>query len=327
MHLYRFKIKPKEPFTHVWQADTLFGGLCWALRDIEGEAVLTQLLATQDSAAPALIISNGFPGDLLPRPILPLPSIERSRRDEYYTALTNRKTERKIKWLRLGEFNLILSGKSFTDAVSVELDSPWRSRAWMSLARYHNTINRSTETVLPDNGLYAEQEYVLNDEISDYVSVYAMISEEWKELIIRTFMVLGHVGLGGEKTTGRGGFEVLEIQPFTGFSVPQSPGGFVTLSDFVPCADDPVAGFWSIRAKLGRVGGYMANSGNPFKKPLIALEAGSCFQTANPRLFYGRMVKNIAPAHPEVMQYGLALPVAMDKSCFESHKGDVNREI
>lgn len=326
MKLYRIKIKPKDPFTHTWQADTIFGGLCWGLRDIEGEAALLQLLATQDSASPALVISNGFPGDLLPRPILPQPSMERLRRDELYNVLINRKTERKIKWLRLEEFNQILSGKSFADAVTGDRELSWRSRAWISRIRYHNVINRATETVTADNGLFAEQEYVLNDELNDYISIYAMISGDWEKLIIRAFNVLGQVGLGGEKSTGRGGFQVLEVEPFTGFIVSQSPGGFVALSDFVPWADDPVAGFWSIRTKLGRVGGHLANSGNPFKRPLIVLEAGSCFQTSEIRPFYGRMVKDVTPAYPKVVQYGLALPVVMDQRCFENHRGDLNNE-
>lgn len=316
MELYRIKLKPRGLFTHTWQADTIFGGLCWVMQSIEGEKKLRQFLADQKSTSPPLVLSNGFPGDLLPRPFLPdsIPA-QKPNRDEYFKTVSARKEERKIKWLRLDEFDKIRTGMPFHEAVKDELTASWRQKALIKQTSYHNMISRDTETVLPD-GLFAMEGMILNNEAGDYISIYAHIQEDWKDLLIRLLTVLGRIGLGGEKSTGKGGFELIEIEPFKDFASVSTPGGFVTLSDFVPKSSDPVDGFWSTRIKLGWLGGNLQNQGRSFKKPFIALQAGSCFKTSEVRPFYGRMVENIAPFHPEVVQYGLALPLAVHKDCF-----------
>src|SRR5690554_4381632 len=99
LELYRIKLKPRGLFTHTWQADTIFGGLCWVMQSIEGEYTLRQCLADQQSTSPPLVLSNGFPGDLLPRHFLPdsIPA-QKPNRDEYFKTVSARKEERKIKW-------------------------------------------------------------------------------------------------------------------------------------------------------------------------------------------------------------------------------------
>jgi CRISPR-associated protein Csm4 len=63
--------------------------------------------------------------------------------------------------------------------------------------------------------------------------------------------------------------------------------------------------------KYGKLGGEFTFCGNPFKKPLVMIKTGSVFKTEKlPKEFYGRMIKEIAPAKPkEVVQYGYAFAV------------------
>jgi CRISPR-associated protein Csm4 len=87
--------------------------------------------------------------------------------------------------------------------------------------------------------------------------------------------------------------------------------GFVSLSNFIPAPTDPTDGRWGLLTKRPKLGDEWAAGGNPFKRRLLFLEAGSCFRAAPPRPWYGRMVEGVALDRPEVVQYGLAYTVPM----------------
>lgn len=309
MRLYQLQLRVTSPFVHAWQADTIFGGLCWSLRDLEGEETLAALLREQRSESPPVVISNGFPGDLLPRPILPL-MVSEEHSDDF-------KLYRKIRWLRLQEFIDLRMGLPFEQAVTSDLEAPWREKAWTAQVEYHNAISRDTDTVLLENGLYPEEEFTPLEDFGDRISIYAYLHDDWKDRILRALEVLGRAGLGGEKSKGKGGFTVEKVAPFEGFPQPPSPGGVVVLSDFVAHNTDPQMGYWSVKTKYAKLGGVYSSSGSPFKRPFLALEAGSCFVTPTPRHFYGRMVEGLVPSRPEVLQYGLGLALAVEGNCFK----------
>jgi CRISPR-associated protein Csm4 len=63
--------------------------------------------------------------------------------------------------------------------------------------------------------------------------------------------------------------------------------------------------------KYGKLGEEYALEEIAFKKPLLMLEAGSTFYDSPVKQFYGRMVRGVSPAYPQVVQYGFALPVPM----------------
>jgi CRISPR-associated protein Csm4 len=71
MKSYKVTLKLTSPYATDWQADTIWGHLCWALRFTYGESALTDFITKYEKGEPPLLVSNGFPGDFLPRPILP----------------------------------------------------------------------------------------------------------------------------------------------------------------------------------------------------------------------------------------------------------------
>jgi CRISPR-associated protein Csm4 len=83
----------------------------------------------------------------------------------------------------------------------------------------------------------------------------------------------------------------------------------MSLSHFVPAAKDPLKGYWEILVKYPKLGEDFAITGNPHKKPLIMLRAGSSFFDSPCREYYGRLVKGLSPQYPQVVQYGYAFPV------------------
>src|SRR3989337_52725 len=82
---YRLIIKPTSSFQTPLHSDTLFGHISWALRYLKGEEELLKFLrAFSDDNVP-LIVSDGFPKDYLPMPVLrPLSSEEEETLQKQY---------------------------------------------------------------------------------------------------------------------------------------------------------------------------------------------------------------------------------------------------
>jgi len=74
MRCFRIRFRLVSSLGTPFQADTIFGHICWAVRYLEGEEALQAFLAAYRDVPP-LLVSDGFPvvGDLfyLPRPTLP----------------------------------------------------------------------------------------------------------------------------------------------------------------------------------------------------------------------------------------------------------------
>lgn len=68
MKTYRLKLKPKTSFLTPWQADTIFGNLCWIMVWRDGEEALVRFLEEYKNGNPPFVVSDGMPGDFLPAP-------------------------------------------------------------------------------------------------------------------------------------------------------------------------------------------------------------------------------------------------------------------
>ena len=68
MDNYQVTLQPRSAFGTPLAGDTLFGQLCWAIRERFGEARLTSLLEGYTEANPFLVVSDAFPAGWVPRP-------------------------------------------------------------------------------------------------------------------------------------------------------------------------------------------------------------------------------------------------------------------
>jgi CRISPR-associated protein Csm4 len=71
MNSLKLTLRPLSAFATPLAGDTLFGQLCWAARERFGEARLGELLDGYVDGRPFLVVSDGFPSGLLPRPTAP----------------------------------------------------------------------------------------------------------------------------------------------------------------------------------------------------------------------------------------------------------------
>lgn len=297
----------------LWQADTIFGHLCWALRYLEGEKALTELLDFYKEGLTPFLLSNGFPGDFLPNPLLlPMPrqnaamlkkeQLEQFRRD---------KKLRKLIYISPADFAKVLKGDKFNlDAYEREQD---KFPSIKTRATLKNQINRLSGATGEEGQLYHFQEHFY-----DSVTIYTKIEQRFESKVRKLFEYLKMAGYGKKKSSGYGQIRNITFEPFPGFVLPPDANGFVSLSNFIPAHDDPVKGSWKLVVKYGKLSEGYATDESIFKKPLLMLEAGSTFYTSPFKDYYGKMVNDIARGREEVVQYGFALPVPMKLPPFEA---------
>lgn len=297
MKTFRALIRPRSAALSPWQADMVFGQLCWVVRYERGAAALEALLAHYRAGEPPLLFSNGYPGDWLPRPLLPHQPPE-ARRSE---------------WVRTTTFEALRCGLPATND-EVPNFIPGR-------AEPKNRVSRTTGRALPnERGTTGYQADALMHaapqidgstvlDMSVFVraadDTWAAQARDWIELLARG-------GYGARKSAGYGQFSLEAWEPWSQFDAPvPAANGFISLSHWVPAQPDPTQGQYTTLVKRGKLGEELAGSANPFKYPLLMLAAGSCFYTNGPpRPWYGRLVEHIAELPTtSVVHYGYAFAV------------------
>lgn len=301
MKIYRLRLKPLSAFLTPWHADTIFGAVCWVMAWRDGEEALARFLREYKDGNPPFVLSDGMPGDLLPAPAsLSLRESKENTLEEY----RKNKRLKKVSWLTSEEFEAVRRGNH-------EVEPKEDAKAFKPAETLHSSINRNTGTT-DEGALFELEEYALE---ADSISIYLKIKDDWEGKVVHLFKDLSMTGYGKKKSVGKGSFELSgELEAFDKFNDFNGANGFVSLSSFVPAKNDPTEGFHKTLVKYGKLDGEFALSGNPFKKPLLMLTAGSVFkveETIKP--FYGRMVEGIAPHKPEIVHYGyaFAVPVAI----------------
>lgn len=294
MNTYRIKLKAQSGFLTPFQADTIFGHLCWVIAHQDGEGALQEFLAPFSEGAPPFLISDGFPGDFLPKPL---------SADFLSQNPDKAKEIKKIGLVSFEDFSGVINGKDFDPTNG-------RSDGFEKSLSVHNAINRLTNTTLAEGGVYTLAENNIED---SHVSIYVKcVDQGWHKKATDLFKILEKSGYGKKKSIGKGQFFTVADESEFIWPAVANPTGFVTLSSFCPAEDDPVEGLYKTFVKYGKLGEEFTFCGNPFKYPLLMLKAGAVFKTKGvPKEFYGRMVKNVAPAKKEAVQYAyaFALPV------------------
>jgi len=298
MKTYRVKLTLAGRFITPVQADTLWGHFCWLTKWREDEAALkTFIHAFEDD--PPFILSDGFPGDLLPAPAhLPALALAMGERQQF----AERKKLKNIEWLTPGEFAAVQQGKPLTNYDIIR-------KGFKTSTTLHSSINRYTGTTGDEGSLFEIESTVLEQE-HQYVSVYLRIKDDWVSKVTNLLQDLTSMGYGKKRSVGMGVFEVGEPEIFAKFENIVGANGFMALSNFVPANTDPINGNYRMHVKYGKLGGDYAFGGKPFKRPLMMIKAGSVFKTDDhPHDYYGRMIEGVSTAQKDVVQYGYAFAI------------------
>jgi CRISPR-associated protein Csm4 len=290
MKLIRFRLRPKTAWMTLWQADTI-GGLLAALYAREApEEAEKRLIEPWRRGRPSLVVSDAFPGDLLPAPanLGLFPGI----REE------DRKKVRRAAWLTPEEFRAVQRGDLPPGLFEADRKDPYRETV-----RLRNSIDRAVNSTGQSGELYEAAGQSLRQ--GGFLSVYAWVVEDSVAWATKLFGLLAETGFGADAGVGAGevevegpataGIDAYHFRERDGDVVEVGPadtaddvepadvgGGWVSLSTFQPAASDPTEGYWRSFIKYGKLGPDFAVE-SVFKRPQWMLRAGACFRDAGPR--------------------------------------------
>ncbi len=276
MKLLRFKLRPLSAWRTPWQADTLAGLLCWtAARLGERDLLEEGITASALRGEPPFVLSDAFPGDLLP-----IPAALRLR--DWPEA--NRKAVKRARWLARGDFLAARAGRP------LQVEQLLPDTAFHLCDRLRNTLDRSNQGTPDRGGLWPSAETWLAPEHS-FLSVYARVADSFAPHLTRLFEELSASGFGADTSAGLGQFEPCGEPESADWldEAAAAPGGCVTLSTFQPAPHDPTEGCWEAFVKYGKLGPGFGLE-NVFKRPLLMLRPGACFATPQARPFLGRAI-------------------------------------
>jgi len=309
---YILVIKPKTSFITPLQSDSLFGSLMWALKYLEGEEKLLEVLKLFCSAPPFLL-SNAYPEGFLPKPLIPVfpdsKELEEADSKQLKEAL-------KLLYIPESDFAEIvenLNSITLTDKLKfLYLSKNLKEDVFCKeVVLCKNVINRLTFATV-EGGLYEQVEQFFNREhnYTIYIKINTSQTLVDEETLFRLFDYLSSFGFGKKKSAGKGHFEIIDFKQATP-PFASKPNAFLSLSNFVPASTDPTEGFYELFVKYGKVGGDFALR-SPWKKPLIMLKAGSVLKiNGEVKPYYGRIVSEVYPPVNSVFHYGFAFPLGV----------------
>jgi CRISPR-associated protein Csm4 len=285
-------------------SDTLFGAFCWSYKYLHGEEELLKFCRMYRDGNPPIIFSNGFAEGLLPMPLINIPTnikkdVEKNK-EEKLKIYTKRKIAKKLEWLKLENFNIFISGKKSMTKVNKQIEST---------VSYGNQINRLTDTVNDDGegGLFTRNEYYTKGNMD----IYLKIDSQWVDRFLESAELMISLGIGADKSVGKGIFTTVSFGKFDDFNIPDNPNAFVTLSNYIPSANDPTNGNYKTFVKYGKLDREFARSEAPFKKPLLMISEGAIFYTDKVKEYYGRVVTNAAVYNENIIQNGYVFVLPM----------------
>ena len=279
--LVRIRLRPLGVWSTPWQADSLMGALAnvWARSNGDG-AIVRDFLEPWLSGSPAFVISDAFPGDLLPSPA-GLPIWWEWPQEDY-------KRIKRRELLSPGEFGLAQRG------MRPELEDESGRVFIEDHARLRNSISRVTDTTGEGGELFEVPFSVLarrgdpRDESELFLTLYARTDSAGLEVLISALEMLGQTGYGADASVGHGGFEVADgPEPCPELDDVPGADSFISLSTFQPTPSDPVDGLWRVFIKYGKLAPEFQDV-SIFKRPQAMLQPGACFRTQGPPLpYYG----------------------------------------
>lgn len=302
MQAYHAQLRPLSAFATPLRGDTLFGQLCWLYREACGKDALETALSGYTYNKPFLVCSDPFPTGYLPRPSLPLSDLMPATAT---TDASKRKAQKSAQWLPLA---------AATQPVNQWLNSCVAINTQTSHLEQHNSLNRLTGSTTKGEGFAP---YTLESlYLPECLDIYLVLDEQYltSELALSLLQRLGEQGYGKDASTGKGRFEVLDLQPWQRPEAPQA-NAWLTLA---PCA--PQGLHWqekycaySLFTRFGRHGQQAAITGKPYKAPVLLANTGALLtpsQWSKP-LYTGQGLTEVSLALPNTCQQGYTpvLPV------------------
>ncbi len=316
MQTFQITLQLQSAFGTPLKGDTLFGQLCWAIRNRFSEARLEDCLTGYTDGQPFVVLSDAFPEGYLPLPKLP---------SCYYDALPNqdRKAIKKRSWLPIEAVE-----KPVSQWLALAQTARDISGQASGLSEFHpqphNTIHRHTNTTGEDGfAPYSMDQEWFWPQIC--WTIYAVLDTDQlsSDELQQALTDIGLTGFGRDARIGLGKFNIADFKPV---SLPQQPNAnaCLTLAPSLPqgLGFDEVNSCYQLFTRFGRHGDIAVHQeGRPFKNPLLMAQTAAVWVTPPPDSGYigqgvgadGRLSKTL----PATVHQGYAPFIAINMASRE----------
>lgn len=311
------RIYPRTNFHTYLNSDTLWGNLVYAYRMLNDVKKTSELLKEYFSTVIPFKVSSIFPFEIkknndkevtyyLPKPFSGV-NIREAKDPEEMTFMKDFKKIRYVdkktfeEFLNSGADDNILFERFLSWKMYSKESNKFNYKETLSPSfNLHNSIDRMSGSTLQADGrgqLYWEEEFnsfgnqiVKTDEVQ--AGIYFLVDGEKTSLIEAPLRLLSDIGIGGNKSIGKGSFD-FDIEDFS-INQPNNHNSFVSLSLFQPnkneidlLNDNNVNLFYDITTRFGKVGRDF-NLKYQEKNPVICFTEGSSFFITQP--LAGRLI-------------------------------------
>ena len=273
MELLKLTITMITPFATLLKGDTLFGQACWAIREIYGNAALTNMLSKYNADQPMLVCSDAFPAGYLPRPKAPASMLGFAS-----GRIEQRKQDKRKIWMPFAKL-----GAALGDWQKHLVDNQQANHETENWNQPHNTINRLTSAT--GTGQFAPYSTALwQVNSSQSLDIYVLFDRESisKEQVTTVFQHMGNTGYGKKATSGLGKFELLSC-----VTLPTNNEAtrWLTLAPSLPNEKwlDTAQCFYQPFTRFGRHGGFITHTGNVYKTPITFIDSGALITAQSPQ--------------------------------------------
>jgi CRISPR-associated protein Csm4 len=317
MRLYRLRLFPTSTWRTPWEADTVFGSLCWACaRKYGGARLREEIVEPSLEGEPPFVVSDAFPSGWMPAPVVLRQgsSLEQYRRLASSGLTDATKRVRKARWLSEGGFRMVQRGE-LPAVEEFAIHEPIEA-----FGEINNQIGRESNTTSSGGELFVSDSWALSSQnLQKGMTIFVRTDESYSSRLVELFAELGKSGFGADVSTGKGEFRPGGgLEPCSELEEVENSDASIVLSTFQPARKDPCDGFWEAIVKRGKLGPDFGLA-NVFKRPMIMLRPGTVLLAR--RDWFGRalaMPEFLAPdvvselesvqAHVLHPAFGLAVP-------------------
>lgn len=300
MQAITYTLTPLSAFATPLLGDTLFGQLCWAIRNRYGEQRLEELLQGYTDNQPFAIISDAFPKGYLPKPTLPARFLSDKKVDDTgdnagdnTDDIAQRKVLKKKIWMPLDETakplnqwqTLCKTNQEVISKISPKTSQTINTNTFENKRMQpHNSINRFTGTT--GEGQFAPYGMLQTWYHPDLQLQCHILLDEKRFTQAECQQCLhdiGNFGFGRDASIGMGKFSIDKPQSNTLASHPQA-NALMTLAPSAPqgMGYNEKHSYYQPFTRFGRHGDIAVHQkGKPFKNPILMAATGAVISRDN----------------------------------------------
>lgn len=307
MNIYKISLTPRGSINAFPDSQTLFGSICWSIRDLYGEAELEKLLDDFPNRDERFVVSSTFLEDLFKAPMMIWATLEEIINIGEKAGMESSQVSKRGKELKKIEY---LSKVVFKTYLRGELDRLQVVEAILSEEGEYvlkNGILHYRDEDIPEYNIYIEssrRNYINRLSSTTYegqlfyynrvflpenASLYFLLKTNNIEYFLPIFRYMSDIGIGGDKSIGINSYEVSYDGEFT---YEKNIKENILLSKYIPYYEevDWINSFFKIS-----VGNYMMESRDEFfgenisKDEVGFLLEGSTLILNQEKDIYGRL--------------------------------------